>query len=84
MEPQVFIAKTCARLAMHFTVLKGGSFSSYLPTNELPSSITFLLSVFKGRKGAEHHQEFQLPPLIRKRKTSIHACACVCVQQTQG
>lgn len=77
MELQVFTAKTCARLAMHFTVLKGGSFSFYLPTNELPNSGTFYSVYPRGRKGAEHHQEFQLPPLIRKRKTAKHPCAYV-------
>ena len=77
MELQVFIAKTCARLAMHFTVLKGGSFLSYLPTNELPSSGTFLLSVSKWKEGNRASSGVLASPTHQKEK-NFHTCTCMC------
>lgn len=92
MELQVFIAKTCARLAMHFTVLKGGSFFFYLPTNKLPNSGTFLLSVSKWKEGSRASSGVLASPTHQKEKNChtsmcIRECVrttCVCVQQAQG
>lgn len=82
MELQVFIARTCARLAMHFTVLKGGSFLSYLPTNQLPSSGTFLLSVSKWKEGSRASSGVPASPTHQKEK-SFHTCMCMreCVRK---